>query len=136
MWSVKRHALLLLLLFFFFLFLLGDQVRKYCRWWTIKEEGNNKQRKKFSKRRKLHTSLICIDPTSPSPPSNSTRSDSQYSVEPSLTWKAMFFPRYLHGVLEVQKHFPFIGEFFCIKASHCRVKHNLLWRKKEKEAKA
>lgn len=41
-----------------------------------------------------------MDPMSPSPSSNSTRSESQKVVEPSFTWKAMFFPPYLHAVLK------------------------------------
>lgn len=49
--------------------------------------------------RKVHTSRICMVPISPSASSNSTRSDNQNGVEPSLTWKAIFLPGYLHGVL-------------------------------------
>jgi len=33
---------------------------------------------------KMHTSRICMEPISPSASSNSTRSDSQNGVEPSL----------------------------------------------------
>ncbi|BAS79966.1 Os02g0639550, partial [Oryza sativa Japonica Group] len=46
------------------------------------------------------TCFSCMDPMSPSPSSNSTRSESQKVVEPSFTWKAMFFPPYLHAVLK------------------------------------
>jgi hypothetical protein len=42
-----------------------------------------------------------MDPMSPSPSSNSTRSESQKLVEPSFTWKAMFLLRYLHAVLQI-----------------------------------
>ena len=51
----------------------------------------------------MHTCCICIEPMSPSSSSNSTNNDSQKGVDPSLTWKAMFLPRYLHGVLKNYK---------------------------------
>lgn len=41
-----------------------------------------------------------MEPISPSASSNSTRRDSQNGVEPSLTWKAIFLPGYLQGVLK------------------------------------
>jgi hypothetical protein len=50
-------------------------------------------------KKKMGTCLSCMDPMSPSPSSNSMSSESQKGVEPSFTWKAMFFPPYLHAVL-------------------------------------
>ena len=61
----KWHCFVLFFLYFFFL----------CR--DPKMSYNKSNAQKLKLRKEKVTSLICMDPTSPSPSSNSTRRDSQ-----------------------------------------------------------